>query len=269
VITAVPADTPRTTPVPATTVATDVLPLLQVPPLVILVRVVVEPEHIDADPRIADGDAFTVTVILALPPGSVYEIIAVPAVKPETIPVPDPTVATVLLLLLHTPPVVASASVADDPAQTKEVPVTGAIGSLRRTDTVFESRLATAISGNPSPSRSASVAKRGLLPVVKSALAASDPLVILPLAEVLRNNDTLLELELDTTRSTFPSPSTSPIDTLYGALPVAKSTLAANEPLVIDPELDVLRNIDKVPLTLFTTAISILPSPSTSPIATL
>ena len=32
-------------------------------------------------------------------------ILAVPAVRPDTIPVPAPTVATAVLLLLHAPPV--------------------------------------------------------------------------------------------------------------------------------------------------------------------
>lgn len=38
-------------------------------------------------------------------------MVAVPAATPVTIPVPDPTVAITVLLLLHAPPVVASLSV--------------------------------------------------------------------------------------------------------------------------------------------------------------
>jgi hypothetical protein len=42
----------------------------------------------------------------------------------------------------------------------------------------------------------------------------------------------------------LPSPSRSLIATLYGAVPVAKSTLLAKEPVVMDPVVLVLRNTD-------------------------
>ena len=61
---AVPADTPVTTPVPGTTVTTVVVLLLHVPPPASL-NVVVDPTHTDAVPEIAEGNGFTVTVLVA------------------------------------------------------------------------------------------------------------------------------------------------------------------------------------------------------------
>ena len=46
---------------------------------------------------------------------------------PVTIPEPVPTVATAVVLLVHVPPGVASASVVVLPTQTVKVPVTGAV----------------------------------------------------------------------------------------------------------------------------------------------
>lgn len=48
-----------------------------------------------------------------------------PAATPFTVPVNDPTVAIVVLLLLHVPPGVASLSVMLPPVPTVVVPVTG------------------------------------------------------------------------------------------------------------------------------------------------
>ena len=53
-------------------------------------------------------------------------MVTVPAVIPETTPVVIPTVAIEVLLLLHVPPVVASASVLVEPRHTLIVPVIGA-----------------------------------------------------------------------------------------------------------------------------------------------
>jgi len=62
VITDVPALTPVTTPVPATTVATAGLALLQLPPGEAFVNVVVEPTHTSNVPPMAAGNGLTVTV---------------------------------------------------------------------------------------------------------------------------------------------------------------------------------------------------------------
>jgi len=71
VIIDVPGDTPVTEPEPVTTVATLVVPLLQVPP-VVSVNKVVNPWHTLAVPVIAAGNALTTTVFdLKQPAGNV------------------------------------------------------------------------------------------------------------------------------------------------------------------------------------------------------
>jgi hypothetical protein len=65
VITETPPDTPVTTPVPDPTVATDVVPLVHVPPMDMSVKVVVEPAQIVDSPVTALGTALTVTVFNA------------------------------------------------------------------------------------------------------------------------------------------------------------------------------------------------------------
>ena len=68
VIVDVPADTPVTAPVIEFTVATDVEPLVQTPPAVVLVKIVLDPIHAFVVPAIAAnvGNAFTLTVVCAL-----------------------------------------------------------------------------------------------------------------------------------------------------------------------------------------------------------
>ena len=71
-IVTLPAATPLTTPVPAPTVATDVLLLVHVPPGVVFVKVVVAPAHTVDEPGVmADGRAATVTVLVTLHPATV------------------------------------------------------------------------------------------------------------------------------------------------------------------------------------------------------
>ena len=119
-----PAAIPLTTPVPEPTVASDVLLLLHVPPVVASLKVVVEPIHTLATPVIDAGFGLTVTPNTAVQPaGSVYVMVAVPADTPVTIPVPAPTEAIEVLLLLHVPPLVASLSEVVSPTQTLLTPV--------------------------------------------------------------------------------------------------------------------------------------------------
>lgn len=67
----VPAETPLIMPLVLPMRATEVLPLIQVPPMVMSVRVAVEPSHITGVPDIAAGTAFTVmTVVVRQPVGS-------------------------------------------------------------------------------------------------------------------------------------------------------------------------------------------------------
>ena len=76
----------------------------------------------------APGRGFIVILFVALQPPTVYEIVAVPAVTPVTMPEEEPTVALVLLLL-QVPPAVASVSVIVAPSQTEELPeIDGGVG---------------------------------------------------------------------------------------------------------------------------------------------
>ncbi len=123
-MTAVPADTPPAMPVASPIVATAVLLLVHVPPPA-SVRVELVPTQNDETPEIGLGNGFTVTVVVIRQPvGRVYVITDVPVETPETIPVVDPTVATVVLLLSQVPPP-ASDNVVVLPTQTFVVPVMG------------------------------------------------------------------------------------------------------------------------------------------------
>ena len=120
----VPAVTPVTTPEPETTVATEVLLLVHVPDGVASLSVVVNPEHTAKVPVIFAGNGLTViTLVLIQPVGNVYVIVDVPATRPLTRPVPELTVAAVVLLLLHVPKGVASLNDVVRPAHTVADPV--------------------------------------------------------------------------------------------------------------------------------------------------
>lgn len=99
-------------PVPPT-VATEVLPLLQVPPAAVSLKAIVDPTHTTVVPEIgpAWGRGFTVTtsVATAVPQLLVteYDITALPLLTPPTTP-EEFTVATDVLPLVHTPPVTTS-----------------------------------------------------------------------------------------------------------------------------------------------------------------
>lgn len=60
---------PVTTPVVLTTVATEVLLLLHVPPVVEFVRVVLAPSQTEKEPLIAAGSGFTTNVVVLKHPG--------------------------------------------------------------------------------------------------------------------------------------------------------------------------------------------------------
>jgi hypothetical protein len=78
-------------------------------------------------PRVTVGVAFTVTIAVTVLPEAVYEMTAVPAAMPFTVPLNDPTVAMPVLALFHVPPVVASVSTVTAPTQTVLVPVIGPV----------------------------------------------------------------------------------------------------------------------------------------------
>src|ERR1035437_9147041 len=72
------------------------------------------------------GNGLTVTTLVAVHPvPTVYAIVDVPAATPVTTPVPE-TVAFAVLLLLHTPPAVASLKVVVEPLQTLVAPAIAA-----------------------------------------------------------------------------------------------------------------------------------------------
>jgi len=105
----VPAVTPLTTP-PLEIVASPELLLVHVPPLVPSANVILDPVQTLVGPVIATGVVLTVSICVAIQPvGNVYVMLGVPAATPVTTPETEPTVAFVASLLLHTPPVVASA----------------------------------------------------------------------------------------------------------------------------------------------------------------
>jgi len=100
-------------------VATPGEPEDQVPPHGVQNNTEVLPTHIAIVPVITPGDAtMTITVDAEHPVGSVYVITTVPGKIVVTIPLEDPTVAMVTLLLVHTPPVGVPVKVTVLPAQT-------------------------------------------------------------------------------------------------------------------------------------------------------
>ena len=120
-----PTETPETIP-EAPTVASSVLLLVHVPPVVVLPSAVFSPMQTVAVPVIAAGKGLTVTaIVLKQPFGPVYVIMELPPMLPVTVPAAF-TVATLGLLLLHVPPVVASPNEVVAPAHNTEVPVTSA-----------------------------------------------------------------------------------------------------------------------------------------------
>ena len=107
-------------------VATAVLLLLHVPPGVASVSGVVDPTHTLAVPVMAGGPevTFTVTVDIQVPPKE-YVITEVPSAMPFTMPVVSPTVAFVVLLLVHVPPPMPSVSEVVAPTQILVIPIMG------------------------------------------------------------------------------------------------------------------------------------------------
>ena len=123
----VPEETPETLP-EASTVATAMLLLLHVPPVTASVKVDVVPVQTKVRPEIVPASAEVPTVTPAVTIAepqlvvTVYVIVAEPVATPVTTPVAE-TVAIEILLLLHVPPLTASARVVVAPVQTDVVPV--------------------------------------------------------------------------------------------------------------------------------------------------
>jgi len=124
VITDLPCCTPVTIPELAPMVAFVVVPLIHVPPGGSGVIVAVAATHTAFTPVIS-GNALTVIILVAdAGPQSVvavYDIVAVPAVMPVTVPVAF-TVAVSGLRLLHVPPATPLVNTIDEAAQTEDEP---------------------------------------------------------------------------------------------------------------------------------------------------
>jgi hypothetical protein len=117
-ITVVPAVRPSTSPDVGDT-DTCVVVALHAPPVAALLINIMLPTHTVDGPCITPGDGVTVTACDALLPQPVlYIMFAVPAPTPVTTRVPEFTVATLVLLLVHTPPATALVSVMVDPWHT-------------------------------------------------------------------------------------------------------------------------------------------------------
>jgi hypothetical protein len=113
-----------TIPVAAPAVAFATVLLVQMPPDAVSVNVIAAPTHTPADPEIAEGIAYTVTVLATVQPDKVYAMLTDPAPTPFTTPAVL-TVAILTSLLLHVPPP-ASASVVVSPTHAVAVPVIAA-----------------------------------------------------------------------------------------------------------------------------------------------
>jgi len=89
--------------------------LVHVPPATESDNAMSEPAHKMPDPAISDGKLITVTTVVAGgQPNALYEMVVVPPLSPETIPV-VPTEPTSGALLVQEPPSVASAKLISEP----------------------------------------------------------------------------------------------------------------------------------------------------------
>lgn len=130
-----PGAFPVTTPVKGSMVATEGFPLVHVPPVVELNSVIVDPAQTEDGPVIGAGIAPTVTIRVAEQPPDAYDTVVVPGETPVTTPLALPTVATIVVLLLQTPPEGEPDKVVVPPIQTRGIPVIVALPVV--TVTVF------------------------------------------------------------------------------------------------------------------------------------
>jgi len=125
----VPAEAGVTTPVDEPIAATVVFPLTHLPAPDASVKVIVEPTQTGVLLPGTAGSGDTLTAVVATAPHcGVYDIVALPAATPVTMPVAEPTVAIDVLLLVHTPPVEVVESVIVAPGHMGAAPVIAAAG---------------------------------------------------------------------------------------------------------------------------------------------
>jgi hypothetical protein len=104
--------------------ATAALLLLQMPPGVASLRLVVEVTQRFVLPVMGSGTGFTrILVLITHPVPTVYTMVATPADTPVIMPLEVPAVAMDAGVLLHVPPGIALASVIVAPSQTSTGPV--------------------------------------------------------------------------------------------------------------------------------------------------
>ena len=128
-ITDVPGDRPDTKP-EASTLSTELLSLLHMPPEVPSTSVIALPAHRLCAPPIDAGWGFTVIVAaLKQPVLSVYLMLTVPGNMLKAIP-DVLTVAMDVLALLHAPPVIVSVRATDAAGQMAAAPVMAAGSGL-------------------------------------------------------------------------------------------------------------------------------------------
>ena len=180
----------------------------------------------------------------------------VPAASPiivELVPVPVVVVPPGIFINVHVP-VAGKPFKITLPVETVQVgcvivPTIGAVGSdivFLSTETKLIPVLAIAKSGLPSPSISPKEILHEPILLSKSTLVANEPTPMAPELLVFLKIETALGPKSATARSGFPSPSISPIMTLYGLDPVVKSTLVSNELAVIEPGVLMFLKIETV-----------------------
>ncbi len=130
VITEVPEAIADTSPV-VFIVAMVPLPLAQVPGVLKSLSEVVNPGHTVKVPAIPAGSAFIVaTAVIIQPNGEVYSMVDVPVIRPDNTPVEPFIVATLVFVLTHVPPVVASVNRAAVAGHIAKVPLIAAGNGL-------------------------------------------------------------------------------------------------------------------------------------------
>jgi hypothetical protein len=143
-IVSAPAERPDMT--PDTETAALPVVMLQKPPVAVVASVVVAPTQTVDDPEIvpAAGSGFTVIVVTRIHPvGSVYVISVVPAARPVNVPVADPIVPILVVLLAHVPPDGVLEIVVDAPKQTLVAPAIAPGSGLTVTTAVVRHPLAS------------------------------------------------------------------------------------------------------------------------------
>jgi len=119
----VPELTLVTKPVEEPMVAMAGLLLVHTPPATASLIVVVEPLQTPNSPVSGAILLIVRPIEVVQPVGAVYTMLGLPAATPVTVPEEEPTVALVMSLLAHVPPLVRSLSVDVAPAHNVVVPV--------------------------------------------------------------------------------------------------------------------------------------------------